>query len=197
MASNPRRLEPEFSAERITGPLTCPGPGLITHARGSLVDLQAAPLSSTRRSRRGVDRVVECSDRTPCRRGAAGVVGGFSPARFHCTKTITHAVVAGHRTSSRPAPSGLPIVLVQTMRACTVGNRLSLTYRRPGTWLYGRSKAAGSPTKVREAAGCYGTTSIGASRRADDAACERGRFYLGGAVQGLELPSVTSPARTC
>ncbi|MFM1945434.1 MAG: sulfate adenylyltransferase, partial [Verrucomicrobiota bacterium] len=51
------------------------------------------------------------------------------------------------------------------------------------------------PDKVVEAKGCYGTTSL-EHPAVRMIATERRRFYLGGLVQGLELPKRVFPCKT-
>jgi sulfate adenylyltransferase len=75
-----------------------------------------------------------------------------------------------------------------------IGDRLLLTYRGQELALF-TVESKWEPDKAREAQGCYGTTSIEhpAVRMITG---ERGRFYLGGSVQGLELPQRVFPCKT-
>ncbi|MEB3349426.1 MAG: sulfate adenylyltransferase [Cyanobacteriota bacterium] len=165
--------------------------GLIAPHGGSLVDLMV-PAEQHDAVRADVDRVVECSDRNACDVELL-VVGGFSPLRGFMHQEDYEAVVAGHRTTSGLL-FGLPIVFDSHDASIAVGDRLLLTYR-------GRDLAVltvesrWEPDKVKEAKGCYGTTSIEhpAVRMIMG---ERGRYYLGGRLQGLALPERVFPCRT-
>jgi sulfate adenylyltransferase len=175
----------------MTTTTTSASHGLIAPHGGSLVDLMV-PAEQHDAVRAGVDRVVECSDRNACDVELL-VVGGFSPLRGFMHQEDYEAVVAGHRTTSGLL-FGLPIVFDSHDASIAVGDRLLLTYR-------GRDLAVltvesrWEPDKVKEAKGCYGTTSIEhpAVRMIMG---ERGRYYLGGRLQGLALPERVFPCRT-
>ena len=171
--------------------MTIAAPGLIQPHGGSLVDLM---VSADQREtvRTGVDRVVSCSDRN------AGdvellVVGGFSPLRGFMHQEDYEAVVAHHRTSSGLL-FGLPIVFDTDDASIAVGDRLLLTYQGQDLAVLS-VESRWEPDKVKEAKGCYGTTSL-EHPAVRMIATERGRFYLGGQVQGLELPRRVFPCRT-
>jgi sulfate adenylyltransferase len=167
------------------------GSGLISPHGGSLVDLmvnaeQHAAVTGS------VNRRLECSDRNACDVELL-VVGGFSPLRGFMHQEDYEAVVVGHRTSSGLL-FGLPIVFDTDDASIAIGERLLLTYRGQDLAVL-TVESRWEPDKVREAKGCYGTTSIEhpAVRMISS---ERGRFYLGGRVQGLELPERVFPCRT-
>jgi len=75
-----------------------------------------------------------------------------------------------------------------------VGDRLLLTYQGQDLAVL-TVESRWEPDKVKEAKGCYGTTSL-EHPAVRMIATERGRFYLGGHVQGLELPRRVFPCRT-
>ncbi|MBE9155122.1 sulfate adenylyltransferase [Cyanobium sp. LEGE 06113] len=165
--------------------------GLIAPHGGTLVDLMV-PGGEQEAVRAGVDRVLECSDRNACDVELL-VVGGFSPLRGFMHQEDYDAVVAGHRTTSGLL-FGLPIVFDTDEQSVAVGERLLLTYKGQDLAVL----TVGSkwePDKAREAQGCYGTTSIEhpAVRMISG---ERGRFYLGGRLQGLALPQRVFPCKT-
>ena len=133
-----------------------PASGLIAPHGGSLVDLMVAA-DQREAVRAGVDRVVECGDRNACDVELL-VVGGFSPLRGFMHQEDYEAVVAGHRTTSGLL-FGLPIVFDTDDESIAVGDRLLLTYR--GQELAVLSvESRWEPDKVKEAKGCYGTTSL-------------------------------------
>jgi sulfate adenylyltransferase len=165
--------------------------GLIAPHGGTLVDLMVSA-GEQEAVRAGVDRVLECSDRNACDVELL-VVGGFSPLRGFMHQEDYDAVVAGHRTTSGLL-FGLPIVFDTDEQSVAVGERLLLTYKGQDLAVL----TVGSkwePDKAREAQGCYGTTSIEhpAVRMISG---ERGRFYLGGRLQGLALPQRVFPCKT-
>jgi sulfate adenylyltransferase len=171
--------------------MTIAAPGLIQPHGGSLVDLMV-PADQREAVRTGVDRVVACSDRNACDVELL-VVGGFSPLRGFMHQEDYEAVVANHRTSSGLL-FGLPIVFDTDDASIAVGDRLLLTYQGQDLAVL-TVESRWEPDKVKEAKGCYGTTSL-EHPAVRMIASERGRFYLGGRVQGLALPRRVFPCRT-
>ncbi len=164
---------------------------LIPPHGGSLVDLMVS--EDERQAVRGsAGRRLECSHRNACDVELL-VVGGFSPLRGFMHQEDYDAVVAGHRTSSGLL-FGLPIVFDTNDDTIAVGDRLLLTYRGQELAVL-TVESRWEPDKAVEAKGCYGTTSIEhpAVRMISG---ERGRFYLGGSVQGLSLPQRVFPCKT-
>ena len=171
--------------------MTIAAPGLIQPHGGTLVDLMV-PADQREAVRTGVDRVVACSDRNACDVELL-VVGGFSPLRGFMHQEDFEAVVANHRTSSGLL-FGLPIVFDTDDASIAVGDRLLLTYQGQDLAVL-TVESRWEPDKVKEAKGCYGTTSL-EHPAVRMIASERGRVYLGGRVQGLELPRRVFPCRT-
>ena len=171
--------------------MTIAAPGLIQPHGGTLVDLMV-PADQREAVRTGVDRVVACSDRNACDVELL-VVGGFSPLRGFMHQEDYEAVVANHRTSSGLL-FGLPIVFDTDDASIVVGDRLLLTYQGQDLAVL-TVESRWEPDKVKEAKGCYGTTSL-EHPAVRMIASERGRVYLGGRVQGLELPRRVFPCRT-
>ena len=165
--------------------------GLIAPHGGSLVNL-AVPAAERESLLAGVSRRIECSDRNACDVELL-VVGGFSPLRGFMHQQDYEAVVAGHRTTSGLL-FGLPIVFDTNDASIAVGDQLLLTYRGQELAVL-TVESRWEPDKAREAQGCYGTTSI-EHPAVKMIATERGRIYLGGSIQGLELPSRVFPCKT-
>lgn len=165
--------------------------GLIAPHGGSLVDLMV-PEADREAVRASAGRRIECSHRNACDVELL-VVGGFSPLRGFMHQEDYDAVVAGHRTSS-DLLFGLPIVFDSDDDSIAIGERLLLTYLGQELAVL-TVESRWEPDKAKEAQGCYGTTSIEhpAVRMISG---ERGRFYLGGSVQGLELPQRVFPCKT-
>nr|YP_002049184.1 ATP-sulfurylase [Paulinella chromatophora]ACB42974.1 ATP-sulfurylase [Paulinella chromatophora] len=165
--------------------------GLIEPHGGQLIDLM---ITENQKSilKIGVDHVIECSHRNACDLELL-IVGGFSPLNGFMNENDYNSVVESHRTSLGLL-FGLPIVMDTDRKDVEVDNRILLTYQ-------GRDLAImdvetkWEPDKAKEALNCYGTSSIEhpAVRMITS---ERGRFYLGGKIIGIELPSRVFPCKT-
>jgi sulfate adenylyltransferase len=165
--------------------------GLIAPHGGVLVNLMVAA-GQREPIKLGISRSVECSDRNACDVELL-VVGGFSPLRGFMHQEDYDAVVATHRTTSGLL-FGLPIVFDTDDGSIGVGDRLLLTYRGQELAVL-TVESRWEPDKAREAQGCYGTTSL-EHPAVKMIASERGRYYLGGAIQGLDLPRRVFPCKT-
>ena len=165
--------------------------GLIAPHGGSLVDLMV-PAVEREAVKASATKVVECSDRNACDVELL-VVGGFSPLRGFMPQADYDAVVATNRTTSGLL-FGLPIVFDTADASIGLGDRLLLTYRGQDLAVF-TVESKWEPDKAKEAQGCYGTTSI-EHPAVKMIATERGRFYLGGTVQGRALPSRVFPCKT-
>ncbi|MCP9934139.1 sulfate adenylyltransferase [Cyanobium sp. Candia 9D4] len=168
---------------------------LIAPHGGSLVDLMVPPdqrEAAVEEARASVDRVLECSHRNACDVELL-IVGGFSPLRGFMHQEDYDAVVAGHRTTSGLL-FGLPIVFDTDDASVAVGQRLLLTYQGQDLAVL-TVESRWEPDKVVEAKGCYGTTSL-EHPAVRMIATERGRYYLGGRLQGLALPRRVFPCST-
>ncbi len=174
---------------------TTPASDLIAPHGGSLVDLMVPPdlrAAAAAEARASVDKVLECSHRNACDVELL-IVGGFSPLRGFMHQEDYDAVVAGHRTTSGLL-FGLPIVFDTDDASVAVGQRLLLTYQGQDLAVL-TVESRWEPDKVVEARGCYGTTSL-EHPAVRMIATERGRYYLGGSLQGLALPKRVFPCRT-
>ncbi|MDM7954391.1 MAG: sulfate adenylyltransferase [Cyanobium sp. CZS 25K] len=174
---------------------TTPRSDLIAPHGGTLVDLmvpQDQRAAVREAARASVDRVVECSHRNACDVELL-IVGGFSPLRGFMHQEDYDAVVAGHRTTSGLL-FGLPIVFDTDDGAIAVGEKLLLTYQGQDLAVF-TVESRWEPDKVVEAKGCYGTTSL-EHPAVRMIATERGRYYLGGRLEGLALPRRVFPCST-
>ena len=81
---------------------------------------------------------------------------------------------------------GLPVVMDTDDDGIAPGARLLLTYKGQEVAVMD-VESRWQPNKVVEAKQCYGSTSL-EHPAVSMVATERGRFYLGGKVTGLELP---------
>jgi sulfate adenylyltransferase len=165
--------------------------GVIAPYGGTLVDLM---VSATEHAalKASATTSIECSDRNACDVELL-VVGGFSPERGFMHQADYDSVVAGHRTTSGYL-FGLPIVMDTDREDVAVGDKVLLTYK-------GQDLAVltvgdkWEPDKVVEAKSCYGTTSL-EHPAVRMIATERRRYYLGGLIQGLQLPERVFPCKT-
>jgi len=176
---------------RRSEPMSIADPALIAPHGGALVDLMLAA-DQRPAAVAGIDRRIECSDRNACDVELL-VVGGFSPLRGFMHQQDYESVVTSHRTSSGLL-FGLPIVFDSDDASIAIGERVLLTYRGQDLALF-TVESRWEPDKVKEAKGCYGTTSL-EHPAVRMIATERGRFYLGGRIEGLELPRRVFPCRT-
>ena len=165
--------------------------GVIAPYGGTLVDLMA-PDAEKAAIKASATKTLECSDRNACDVELL-VVGGFSPERGFMHQADYDAVVAGHRTTSGYL-FGLPIVMDTDSDDVAVGDKVLLTYKGQDLAVL-TVEDKWEPNKVVEAQGCYGTTSI-EHPAVRMITMERKRFYLGGLIQGLELPKRVFPCKT-
>ncbi|MFT7658205.1 MAG: sulfate adenylyltransferase [Cyanobium sp.] len=179
------------STINATTPVPASSAGLIAPHGGVLVNLMVAA-GQREPIKLGISRSVECSDRNACDVELL-LVGGFSPLRGFMHQEDYDAVVATHRTTSGLL-FGLPIVFDTDDGSIGVGDRLLLTYRGQELAVL-TVESRWEPDKAREAQGCYGTTSL-EHPAVKMIASERGRYYLGGAIQGLDLPRRVFPCKT-
>ena len=165
--------------------------GVIAPYGGTLVDLMV-PIEQQEELKRGTTQRLECSDRNACDVELL-VVGGFSPQRGFMHQGDYNAVVSGHRTPSGYL-FGLPVVMDTDREDIAVGDRVLLTFKGQDLAVL-EVDDKWEPDKVVEAKGCYGTTSL-EHPAVRMIATERKRFYLGGTLQGLELPQRVFPCKT-
>ena len=165
--------------------------GVIAPYGGTLVDLMVSP-SERQAVKSSATTTLECSDRNACDVELL-VIGGFSPLRGFMHQEDYDAVVAGHRTAAGQL-FGLPIVMDTDREDVSVGDRILLTYKGQDLAVLA-VEDKWEPNKVLEAKGCYGTTSL-EHPAVRMISMERKRFYLGGSLQGLELPERVFPCKT-
>ena len=165
-------------------------PGVIAPYGGKLVDLMVAP-DQQEAVKASANHVLEWSDRNACDLELL-VGGGFSPERGFMHQGDYDAVVAGHRTLSGYL-FGLPIVMDTDREDVAIGDRVLLSYKGQDLAVL-QVEDKWEPDKVVEAKGCYGTTSL-EHPAVRMIATERKRFYLGGTLQGLELPKRIFPCK--
>ncbi len=165
--------------------------GVIAPYGGTLVDLMV-PIEQQAELKRGTTQRLECSDRNACDVELL-IVGGFSPERGFMHRADYEQVVKENRTTSGYL-FGLPIVMDTDRNDLELGDKVLLTYKGQELAIM-EIEDQWEPDKVVEAKGCYGTTSL-EHPAVRMIATERKRFYLGGKIQGLALPTRIFPCKT-
>ena len=137
-------------------------------------------------------RAIEMSDRNACDVELL-CVGGFSPLTGFLGKDAYDSVVADMRLPSGEL-LGLPVVMDTNSEAMVPGQKVLLTYKGQNVAVMDVEEKW-VPNKALEAKQCYGTSSLehpGVSMIAQ----ERGKYYVSGPIQGLELPTRIFPCKT-
>ncbi len=134
----------------------------------------------------------ECSERNACDVELL-MVGAFSPLEGFMDENNYNSVIKNNRNTNGLL-FGLPIVFDSNNEKVRAGETILLTYKQQIIAVLEVS-SKWEPDKSLEAELCYGTNSL------DHPAVkmifnERGRFYIGGRVYGLELPIREFPCKT-
>ena len=157
---------------------------LISPHGDKLVNLMVDPAKAAS-VEASATRTLELSDRNACDVELL-CVGGFSPLTGFMNAEAYDHVVENMRLPGSNLLFGLPIVLDTDCEDTKVGDKVLLRYK-------GKSVAVLTvdskwrPNKPKEAKMCYGTSSIehpGVHMIAE----ERGRYYIGGSLEGLAMP---------
>lgn len=157
--------------------------GLIAPHGGKLIDLMV-PEGQKAAVKSSATKTIELSDRNACDVELL-TVGGFSPLTGFMNKEDYQSVVDSHRLANGLI-FGLPVVLDTDREDVTVGDKILLTYQGQDIAVF-TVESKWRPNKPLEAKNCYGTTSI-EHPAVQMITMERGKYYLGGKVEGLELP---------
>ena len=166
--------------------------GLITPHGGKLKELLIKNKDQKRTLLSDINYEHECSDRNACDVELL-MVGAFSPLDGFMSETDYESVISKNRIS-QGLLFGLPIVLDSNNSQIKVGHKILLKYREQNLAVL-EVNSVWEPEKYLEAKSCYGTNSL------DHPAVkmifhERGKFYLGGKIYGLELPRREFPCKT-
>ena len=134
----------------------------------------------------------ECSERNACDVELL-MVGAFSPLEGFMDENNYKSVIKNNRDTSGLL-FGLPIVFDLNNEEIKTGESILLTYKKQKIAVLEVS-SIWEPDKSLEAELCYGTNSL------DHPAVkmifnERGRFYVGGRIYGLEIPIREFPCKT-
>ncbi|CAL5229551.1 g12900 [Coccomyxa viridis] len=156
---------------------------LQTPHGGKLVNLM---LNGTEKEQAaaGCTKQLELSDRNACDVELL-CVGAFSPLEGFMSEQQYLSVVQNMRLPN-DILFGLPVVLDTDSEDYAVGDQVLLQYQGQDLAVF-TVESKWVPNKPLEAKHCYGTTSI-EHPAVQMISMERGKFYMGGKVQGLNLP---------
>ncbi len=166
--------------------------GLIPPYGGKLNNLIIKDESHKNELISKVSYEFECSERNACDVELL-MIGAFSPLEGFMDKKNYLSVITNHRDSNGFL-FGLPIVFDTDDKNIKEGEKILLTYKKQKLAIL-EVDSKWEPDKSAEARLCYGTNSL------DHPAVkmifnERGRFYIGGRVYGLEIPNREFPCKT-
>jgi sulfate adenylyltransferase len=162
-------------------------------AAGELVDLLVRDPAKRKALLDSCTAVQELSERGACDVELL-TVGAFTPLTGFLPQQAYESVV---ETSRLPSGEllGLPIVLdTNNPEVAKVGARVRLTFKGQDLAVL-EVESAWRPNKAKEAKHCYGTSSL-EHPGVQMIAQERGQWYLGGKLHGLELPRRAFPCLT-
>jgi sulfate adenylyltransferase len=177
------------AAASAVAPLTAEG--LQAPHGGKLVSLFAAD-SEKEALIKSCNKKFEATDRNACDVELL-TVGAFSPLEGFMNKDDYESVVKDMRLTNGLL-FGLPIVLDTSSEDYVVGDKLLITYKGQNLAVVTIS-AKWTPNKPLECLKCYGTSSL-EHPAVQMVAMERGKYYMGGKVEGLELPTRVFPCAT-
>nr|AAB01234.1 ATP sulfurylase Ats1 [Chlamydomonas reinhardtii] len=152
-----------------------------------LVNLMA-PASEHAALKAACNKRIELSDRT-CDVELL-TVGAFSPLEGFMNKAEYDSVVANMRMTNGLL-FGLPIVLDTDSEDIVPGDKLLLTYQGQDLAVM-TVDSKFTPNKPLECLKCYGTSSL-EHPAVQMVAMERGKYYIGGPIKGLALPTRVFP----
>lgn len=135
---------------------------------------------------------LECSDRNACDVELL-CVGAFSPLTGFMNEADYDSVVENMRLADGLL-FGLPIVLDTDSEDIKPGMKVLLKYQGTDIAVF-ECESKWLPDKVKEAAGCYKTTSI-EHPAVSMITMERKKYYMGGKVTGIKLPERVFPCAT-
>ncbi|KAL6761401.1 ATP sulfurylase [Haematococcus lacustris] len=165
--------------------------GLIAPHGGKLVNLQL-PESEWAAAAQKATKTVEASDRNACDVELLSV-GGFSPLTGFLNQEDYSSVVDTMRLTTGEL-LGIPVVFDTDREDVMVGDCVLITYKGQNIGLL-HVESKYQPDKVKEASKVYGVTTL-EHPAVSMIAMERGKYYLGGKLQGLDIPTRVFPCAT-
>ncbi|KIY94849.1 ATP-sulfurylase [Monoraphidium neglectum] len=168
-------------------------PAHIPPHGGRLSDLMVRSDARRRALVGACDHAQELSDRNACDVELLSV-GGFSPLEGFMGRHAYEHVVQHMRLPGSGLLFGLPVVLDTDNEAIQEGQKVLLTYKGQELAVV-EVESKWIPNRALEAKLCYGTSSL-EHPGVQMISMERGKYYLGGRVWGLELPKRVFPCAT-
>eukprot|EP00892_Ulva_mutabilis_P001495 jgi/Ulvmu1/11346/UM075_0006.1 len=138
-------------------------------------------------------RKIECSDRNACDVELL-CVGGFSPLDGFMNEESYSHCVDKMRLPGSDLLFGIPVVMDTNDESLQPGMKVELAYNGQSLAVL-EIDSKWMPDKAVEALKCYGTSSL-EHPGVLMIATERGKYYIGGKVHGLELPTRVFPCAT-
>eukprot|EP00210_Caulerpa_lentillifera_P004846 g4627.t1 len=175
----------------ITSATALTSEGLQVPHGGKLVSLmaddkdKAALIASTTQS-------MDLSHRNACDVELL-IVGGFSPLEGFMNEEDYNSVVENAKTTDGTI-FGLPIVLDTDNDDITIGSKLLLKYEGKDLAVM-TVDSKWTPNKPLECLKCYGTSKL-EHPAVQMVSMERGKYYIGGKITGLDLPERVFPCAT-
>ncbi|GLI62875.1 ATP-sulfurylase [Volvox africanus] len=169
------------------------GTGRILPHGGELVDLLVPGSHEKMDLVKSCKYTQECSDRNACDVELLSV-GGFSPLKGFMNRDVYEQVVANMRLPANNLIFGLPVVFDTNNERIKEGDRMLLKYKGQDIGVL-EVESKWVPNKARETKECYRTSSL-EHPGVQMVSMERGKYYLGGKVWGLELPKREFPCAT-
>lgn len=161
------------------------------HGDVPLVDLRA-PAAESEKMAGTANHCLELTERQACDVELLSV-GGFTPLEGFMNEDAYNSVVSDMRLPNGLL-FGLPVVFDTGNDGIKPGHRLLLTHKGKNIAVMD-VESRWVPNKPLEAQKCYGSTSI-EHPAVQMITMERGKFYLGGKVTGLDLPTRVFPCAT-
>ena len=166
--------------------------GLTPAPGGVLVNTVVSDAAERQKLIASCAETVELSDRNACDVELL-TVGGFSPLDGFLSQADYDSVVADMRLKNGLL-FGLPIVLDTDSESIQPGMNLLLRYQGTDMAVMEVTDKY-TPNKALEAKQCYGVSTI-EHPGVHMISTERGKYYLGGKVHGLDLPTRPFPCAT-
>lgn len=162
------------------------------HGSDTLVDLRAAAAGQASSLKSGCTHTLELTERQACDVELLQV-GGFTPLTGFMNEDAYSSIVDKMRLPSG-LMFGLPVVFDTFNDSIKGGHRVLLTYKGQDIAILD-VESQFKPNKVKEVASCYGSSSL-EHPAVSMVAWERGPYYLGGKITGLDLPKRVFPCQS-
>ncbi|KAI8105133.1 hypothetical protein M9435_000304 [Picochlorum sp. BPE23] len=162
------------------------------HGQDSLVNLMVKEQAEAAKLASACNYKIELNERQACDVELL-TVGGFTPLDGFMNEDAYESVVDKMRLPNGLL-FGLPVVMDTRNDAIKPGSKILMTYKGKDIAVMD-VESRWQPDKVKETSNCYGSTSL-EHPAVQMVAWERGPLYLGGKIQGLNLPERVFPCAT-